>query len=144
MALAMKKNYALKSKGDGNYEVTSFTLNSAGSVTDKSIYETTSSSCNCPGFRVRKVCKHQRMVKRIESPGEKVDSTAGAGIVHKVSMALGPFLKAGSFATDEIEKDSDGEIIRIRMSGDVKGKAGTGEKLLKATIDGVPIEVVLK
>lgn len=144
MATVLRKSYVLRSTGPGNYEVTSFSLDTSGAVTEKSIYTTTVASCDCPGFRIRKLCKHQRMVKRLENPGEKVNSLAGAGIVHKVSGALGPFLKSGSFATDEIEKDSDGEIIRIRMSGEVKGKSGTGEKVLRATIDGLPIEVVLK
>lgn len=134
----------LKLTAPGQYEVTSFSLDTEGTITDRSTYTTSSTTCDCPGFRIRKLCKHQRMVKRLESPGEKVGATAGASIVHKVGTALAPFLKAGTFATDEIEKDSDGEIIRIRMSGEVKGKPGSGEKLLKATIDGVPIEVVLK
>lgn len=144
--MAEKIHYVQEVAGPGIWTVTMFPLKG-----DKKEFTVRGNTCTCEGFSARaaggEVCKHVALVQKSESTvaGKEVSHSKARAIYARIGEKLEPAVL--NLHLDELVAGISGKITLIKISGDPKEPpkgSHTGSRVLRAFVDGVKVEVLLR
>ena len=141
-----ERRYLITEQDDDAYQLVSVVVQ-GGIEIKRATYTIKDGTCTCPGFTHRKHCKHVTMIAKLED-SDVITVAHARDVFGTLSSHFADFVTPGSFVLDELVKDGDGAVLKIKISAHLtpaKSMLPIGdERLMVGRVQGVWVEITLR